>query len=392
MSSSETIELPVGPERVKTFRGPKEVKNFIESERRAFEWLTATSRHDWQTSHPHELANNVGQVYSNLSSKVENMVDAPEEDWENKLGRVEHEFSRAYEMRGLVYSSSPRGEFIEDLRDREDDEYAALVYFYMTDVARSDRVEDLRAAFEANWFKFDDGDSREESEEQSLGQLWNKWEQRYDSLLEDTESEASDLLSFWDEQFSDVRSEQEDLQQSITEKDQEFSDLLSSAESDLDDLTDEYRDQIALLAPVEYWDDKAYTHSFWSKIWGGVAALAGILAGITFIRQAQTVLGSEGQPNYAELIVLLTFASLGIWGLRLLVKLFTSHVRLQRDARERSVMLQSFLAMLKEGHIDEEEKDTILSTLFRPAQDQSISGDSTPNNAPGLVSRLMSSK
>ena len=55
-------------------------------------------------------------------------------------------------------------------------------------------------------------------------------------------------------------------------------------------------------------------------------------------------------------------------------------------------MLHFFLAILKEGHIDEEEKDTILSTLFRPAQDQSISGDSTPNNAPGLVSRLMSSK
>lgn len=387
VTDSETLQLPVGPEQVKTFRSLEEVGDFITSERESFKWLTAASRNDWSTSHPPELANRVGKAYSDLTDRIKHIQESTESSKE--INRVENEFRQHYKRGGLVYSRSPKGEFIENLREKEDDEYAALVYFYMTDVARSNRIKDLRAAFEANWYKFD-SKRREESENQSLSHLRNEWEKRYESSLAEAESAIEDQVNSWSEQLSELKSTRDIAEQSISEKENLFSELFSEAEENLEELNTKYEDQIALSAPVKYWKDKADEHSKWSKLWGGVAGLAGVAAGVIFIWQAQSVLGAEGQPSYPKLIVLLTIASLGIWGLRLLVKLFTSHVTLQRDARERSVMLQSFLALLSEGHIDENEKDAVLSTLFRPAQDQSLSGDSTPSNAAGWFSKLIS--
>jgi hypothetical protein len=389
VSESDAIELPVGLEESRVFDDLDAVAEFVESERESFAWITAN--HDWESGHPQNLSSQISQAYSRLDDKLRDAQNASESDRERRMKGVKNDFRLFYQGRGLIYSGSPRGKFIESLREREGDEYAALVYFYMTDVARSNRVEDLRAAFEANKYRLDGaGASKEESEAESLAHLRNEWEKRFNTSLEMVESDADETVQSWEKRFSELESNQEELQQSAEEINEKYDNVLDNARTELDNLTDEYRDQIALLAPVEYWRNKASTHSTWAVVWGILVVLAGFGLGGLFIWQSQSVLVSEGRPNYTELVVLLTYASLGVWGIRILVKLLLSNVRLQRDARERSVMLESFLALLKEGHIDPEEKETILSTLFRPSQDQSVSGDPTPNNAAGIVSKVLS--
>lgn len=384
MGKSEEIKLPVGDGRVKRFSDLEEVRDFIETERKAFSWLTSKPEYKWDTNPPNTLGDKVGEQYSRMENSVERQLGSDNPD----IDVVANAFSEAYEVKGLAYSETPKGEYIDELRENEDDEYAALVYFYLSDVNSGNEVRKLKAFSEADLYQRDLVSS-DDAQKRSLENLQNEWEERYNNSLEQASEKIKDVVESCVERFAELESKQEELQESVSKKDQQFGDLLTKSESELEDLTDEYRDQIAMLAPVEYWTEKANDHLWRSVGWGVVTVVVGVILGALFTSQAQEVLGTKGQPNYAELVVLLTYATLGVWGLRLVVKQLLSNLRLRRDARERYVMLQSFLAMLREGHIDPEEKETILSTLFRPAQDQ-YGGDATPYNAAGLLQRLVS--
>lgn len=66
---------------------------------------------------------------------------------------------------------------------------------------------------------------------------------------------------------------------------------------------------------------------------------------------------------------LLIFASSSIlWIIRIVVKIALSNLHLSEDAHERVVMIQTYLAFIKEGHgLEENDKQLILSSLFRPS-------------------------
>jgi hypothetical protein len=51
-------------------------------------------------------------------------------------------------------------------------------------------------------------------------------------------------------------------------------------------------------------------------------------------------------------------------------------------------MLQAFLALQREGHVDEKEKDSILNTLFRPTSTGVVKDDSAPPNVAEFISRF----
>ena len=66
-----------------------------------------------------------------------------------------------------------------------------------------------------------------------------------------------------------------------------------------------------------------------------------------------------------------------LWIARIVVRLFLSEIHLGMDARERVVMVDSYLALLNkdEGAIDNEHRTIILSALFRPTQDGIVKDD-----------------
>ncbi|KIM10766.1 MAG: hypothetical protein KU37_08520 [Sulfuricurvum sp. PC08-66] len=66
--------------------------------------------------------------------------------------------------------------------------------------------------------------------------------------------------------------------------------------------------------------------------------------------------------------ILMIFASSSaFWIIRIMVKIALSNLHLSEDARERVVMIQTYLSFVKEGKIDENDKNLILSSLFRPS-------------------------
>ena len=69
-----------------------------------------------------------------------------------------------------------------------------------------------------------------------------------------------------------------------------------------------------------------------------------------------------------KLSIMLAISSFGVWITRLAAKIFISNLHLRTDSYERTTMIQTYLALLREGSgPKDEERQLILQTLFRPS-------------------------
>ena len=89
----------------------------------------------------------------------------------------------------------------------------------------------------------------------------------------------------------------------------------------------------------------------------------------------------------AGVIFLGTF--LFIWAMRILVKLLLSNSHLSADADERIAMIQTYLALLEEGKLDETDgRRALLAAIFRPTTTGVIKDEGMPPVAGQFTDRL----
>ncbi|MCP4539940.1 MAG: hypothetical protein GY832_22600 [Chloroflexi bacterium] len=72
-------------------------------------------------------------------------------------------------------------------------------------------------------------------------------------------------------------------------------------------------------------------------------------------------------------------ATIGVWAIRVLVRLLMSNIHLHDDAAERRTMLLTYLALLREGELPEGDvRQLILQALFRPSSTGIVKDDAAP--------------
>lgn len=93
-------------------------------------------------------------------------------------------------------------------------------------------------------------------------------------------------------------------------------------------------------------------------------------------------------PEYWRVGVLIGAGLLGAWIVRIFVRLFLSHIHLLQDARERAIMVQTYLALLRKDAVTEKERELILAVLFRPAATGIVKDDAMPLTIAEAATRL----
>lgn len=392
MSKDDTpLEVRISPDRMKRFGSLDDAENWLESERKSYAWLTSPDSPSPLHNKASTVSNAVGKNYSQISKAIERAKQADGDKKSDVIQRVGNQFGLYYGQCKLLASETPEAKYIDKIRENDDLQDALLVYGYLTDILEDPTAREIRAAFDALLYRRGVSEVAE-AERTALDQLYNDWTSKLDDLHATHESELGELLDESSEKLNEIRDGQTQLHDRLNNQKQEqqgeFEVMLSEAKAELEKLNEVYRDQIALSAPVEYWRKKASQHRTQAWIWGAATVVAAFAVGYFFIDQADQILLQDQTPNYAQLITLLTIATLGVWGLRLLVRLLFSQIHLRTDAQERSVMLQAFLALQREGHVDEKEKDSILNTLFRPTSTGVVKDDSAPPNVAEFISRF----
>jgi len=180
------------------------------------------------------------------------------------------------------------------------------------------------------------------------------------------------------------------IENQLNIRDEQFNSLASFIESG-ESIQTEYQntkkafeEDMKLKSAVTYWTEKAKKHSRQYKVFAFIAfILTGLLlvcvyhfldgnfndvvdnnATIKFFSTEIEKLTWHKLWHYGFLI----FAtSVALWIIRLVVKLFLSNYHMFIDAEERAVMMETYLALTKEGQgLSENDKQLVLQNLFRP--------------------------
>lgn len=191
--------------------------------------------------------------------------------------------------------------------------------------------------------------------------------------------------------------------QTIEEKKEQFNEIFEKAEN-LDNKIKAVEDKAKLNASVSYWKAKQKSHK--TKFWLFSAGAIGLIVSLVVIlfmalnyHENQTNINKQIEIindintttkvqeisnnnnklveksslfdfEYSKLAwyILMIFASSSaFWIIRITVKIALSNLHLSEDANERVVMIQTYLSFVNEGQIDENDKNLILSSLFRPS-------------------------
>ncbi|MBA4385789.1 MAG: hypothetical protein C0410_13715 [Anaerolinea sp.] len=181
--------------------------------------------------------------------------------------------------------------------------------------------------------------------------------------------------------ISDFRNTTQDLKQKAEEfllnckerADQTHSEVLeklASAES-------AYREKISIAESTKYWENKTKGHWKGKNFWlSAITLFIGIASYVPFWVFGRNFFGSLPQDKLllgfihpANLVVSILLLSLTSYGIRFCSCQFASHQHLYLESLERSTMMMTYLALMKENKLSEpEDRKIALETLFRPAK------------------------
>ena len=175
------------------------------------------------------------------------------------------------------------------------------------------------------------------------------------------------------------------------------------AKAELIKTREEYELLMSVKAPADYWRSKADNHKKTEESYlkntlcmSAIFTLMAIFLPALFVTHgfnwiARSIDGESSLSfaRYTFVGLYLLLVTTGLWGLRVLVKLYLSEHHLRIDATERLTMIMTYLALTHENAAGIEDRMIVLASIFRPTADGVVKDDGIDASLPHLASRLM---
>lgn len=184
-------------------------------------------------------------------------------------------------------------------------------------------------------------------------------------------------------------SEKEKYKEIYEQHRKDFETKMNNIIKKFDDIENDFERKLRIEAPKTYWSQKAARHirGFWVSFSVFCAIIAGgmfwfLENGISIYNQGFDRLIETEQTGLITMIPILKFAIpvLAIaWILRHLSRIIIENLHLMEDAKLRSTIAETYLAINRNQEVSETEKAIILNALFRPIDGSSHSEIAPPN-------------
>ena len=201
------------------------------------------------------------------------------------------------------------------------------------------------------------------------------------SLKDDFQGGLNELRSSLDEQGEAITQQREAEKQAHSDRDNEWVALKERMGSEWDALKRVYDEQLALLAPTQYWTDRATSHKKVAVLFAASfgALLTGFVALFSWLAMPR-LFELASQKDISPILTLVpvgVLAFAGIWVLKMLSRLLSENLQMMRDARERETMVKTFLALMRDDKdgksiVNDNDRILILHSLFRPSSVSAI--------------------
>jgi len=384
-----TLNLDIGEVEFETI---EELEDWKSKEHGFFNWLTKLRNIDGNASQAHNSINNFHTVINKFIQKYRQHQNNPQQQL-NVKKQFENQCNQLFSKGNVCTSASPDAQFVERLRASQSDIVGGYALAYLLNIpSNSNSTDAIRGQFLAlEYQKGSEGtvEAQQDALETTKRSWAAKFGKQYKALKEKNEllnSEISDLR----DQFSTLQNDISKLHQSQKE---EFGGLVENSEQELQSIEQTYDSKLALQSSVSYWSRKRKHHQDVMLFVGIATLFLAVLVGGGFIWAAVEFLSESFRdvPLW-KLGLMAAISTFGIWLVRISAKIFISNLHLRTDADERVTMIQTYLALMREGQGPKDgERQLILQTLFRPSSTGFISDDG-PANFTDLVSRLSPKK
>lgn len=336
----------------------------------------------------------VGQINEalNLAQESQQFLQTNPQHSQQRLEICRDRIQQVYLQRKLPHSSTPLAKRVDAYRKDAGDQSASYFLAVCMSAANGQhqiQVVDLpawRGMFEGLMERFQMPQAAAKGKKAAAQQSFDELRAKAEQLLGEKTQTIDSLHLEYQSIASSVRSAAGD-QAAEFERSQglrmaEFDQLRASHEQAMEALRKTFREELALRAPAEYWRSKYGGHLQSAKVTGmlsfvGIGGAASVLAW-----QIQSVLSKTPAGSVPETWRLAVLALVGVftvWALRLVVRMFLSHLHLLTDAGERVVMVQTYLSLMEGEHLtSKEDRQLILQALFRPAADGIVKDEGVP--------------
>lgn len=182
-----------------------------------------------------------------------------------------------------------------------------------------------------------------------------------------------------------------DFEHLVATSEKAYKDALADHAGQMEALRETFREKMALRSSVEYWSSRANRHrdraeNLLKVTFVSIAGLA-VVVGIGTCLVFRTSV-DPGKPDAWKLAILGFVGVLGVWAVRLIVRMFLSDRHLSIDADERVTMVQTYLALMEDKKVPtDEDRKLILQPLFRPASDGIVKDEGLPHPVLELLTR-----
>ena len=368
-----SLELDTG---TKLFPNIEAYKEWVKEQKEFFSWVENSSKSNQQTQFVwNEISKWIDSIET-LATRYQSLKNHPD----RLMTLVESITTTLSQQRssGTFFTSeSPEAIFAKNISKDRDIITGTYVLANLMEIGTTpNQPKPQFAAFLA--FKYRVGDeSTLESSLNSFEQTRNDWQGLYEDARKDIVQNAKEIREELDEFKEIISTTEAAIKEVQKQQEDHFSGFIDGSKANLEDITNTYDNKLALQASVQYWVDKRSFHQ--SMLWkiGVATLLLAILTGAGFVTAAFKLLDvSIKEVELWRLGVMLAISTFGIWMTRLGGKIFVSNLHLRTDSDERVTMIQTYLALLREGAgPKDDERQLILQTLFRPSTTGIIKDD-----------------
>lgn len=227
-----------------------------------------------------------------------------------------------------------------------------------------------------------------EAENNNRQDIINQFNEEY-SLLINMYQDTKDKIKNETKEFKDEISEWTEVQKNSLE------DFINKKKDEMEKLELLYREKLRLESPAEYWNKLSIEYKEKGDSWKNKTLILSVvyivlLSGIMLMMPQK--LFSNDIFDFNNLKITISFAfvtSIGIFLIRLFVKLTLSNYHLSTDSKERYQLTHVYLSLIKESAISENERALVIQSIFSRSETGLIKGDSTPAFPESVVSGII---
>ena len=343
------ISIDLGPNGGKVkFYSVEDIESWINHEVQFWQWLQKCTTFDSQTT---TIWSQQAAPWKKITDALARLGSASDTDKSSHISVINEALSTSFRGQRTLHSSSPKAKYLArynlDPSNQKDIIIAAyaLGYFihapFQINLNRPINLPQILVGLQEA-ILYDKGvKGVDASERASLDEL----RQEYQNLNQ----VFSDQVKAHREAIENATA---GFEASRTDGRKMIDDLLKQSKSTLEDITKTYDEKLALQSSVSYWNRKADKHRNLSMCFSLAFAASLLSSGYWFYKFIYPFLdkvpAGEVPPHWI-IALMLVFAVVSIWIARIIVRVLLSHIHLQRDASERTTMLLTYLALLRDN-------------------------------------------